>query len=83
MGYVVYVLVVLAGFALWGLLFWYMRSGSAREHRDTIGYAFIGPLHKYLQKRNYALTRREIWGWLVVLVVLLVAPLITHLLEGG
>jgi hypothetical protein len=83
MGYVIYVLFVLAGFALWGLLFWYMRSASEQPRPNVVGHALIGPLHNYLRKRNYALTKREIWGWLVVLVALLLAPLITQFLERG
>lgn len=80
-GYLLYSLLVLAGFGLWIGLFLGMRKGSARQ-RDVAGYFLIGPLHAYLKKRNYALTQRELIGWGVVLLLMLAVPWLTWFLEG-
>lgn len=81
LGYLIYSLVVLLGFALWIALFLGMRKGSERQ-RDTAGYLLVGPLHAYLRKRNYTLTMRELVGWGVVLLLMLTVPWITWFLEG-
>lgn len=79
-GYLVYSLVVLAGFVLWLLLFFEMRKDRNRK-RDIAGYVFIGPMHVYLKKRGYSLTHRELLGWGVVLLLMLAVPWITFYLE--
>ncbi len=80
MGYLIYSLAVLAGFVLWLLLFWEMRKGASRE-RDLAGQIFIGPMHAYLKKRGYTLSRRELFGWGFVLLLMLLVPWITMYLE--
>ncbi len=79
-GYWLYSLLVLAGFVLWLLLFFAMRNGTGRK-RDIVGYALIGPMHTYLKKRGYTLTRRELLGWGFVLLLMLAAPWITKFME--
>ena len=81
MGYLVYSLLVLAGFGLWIALFLGMRKRATRQ-RDMVGYFLIGPLHAHLRKRNYTLTQRELFGWGVVLLLMLVVPWVTRFLEG-
>ena len=75
-GYLIYSLVVLAGFALWLLLFLAMRKGSNGK-RDIAGYILIGPMHAYLKRRGYTLRTRELVGWGVVLLLMLLAPWIS------
>ena len=79
-GYWLYALLVLAGFALWVLLFIAMRRGSGRK-KDVAGYVLIGPMHSYLKRRGYALSRRELVGWGAVLLLMLAVPWISWFLE--
>ena len=79
-GYVIYSLLVLAGFALWLILFLVMRKGSDRK-RDIAGYALIGPMHAYLKRRGYSLSNRELVGWGIVLVLMLLVPWVTWFIE--
>jgi hypothetical protein len=79
-GYIVYSLLVLLGFALWILLFWGMRKGRGRA-RDAAGFFFLGPFHLYMRRRGYSLSPRELVGWGVVLVVMLLAPWLSKWLE--
>lgn len=79
-GYLLYSLLVLVGFALWILLFAGMRKSRGRV-RKAAGFIFLGPLHSYMRERNYTLTRRELFGWGVVLVVMLLAPWLSMWLE--
>jgi hypothetical protein len=82
LGYFVYTVFVFFGFAVWGILFWSMRRGTP-ESRRKVGRLFVGPLHDYLEHRNYQLTSRELYGWGLVLLVMLIAPLLTIWLEGS
>jgi hypothetical protein len=79
-GYLVYALLVIAGFGLWIALFLGMRKGTERT-RNAAGYLLIGPLHAYLRKRNYTLTKRELLGWGVVLLLMLLVPGLTWFIE--
>jgi hypothetical protein len=72
-GYLLYSLLVLAGFALWVILFAVLRRSRGRL-RDATGFFFLGPFHSYMRSRNYSLSKRELVGWGVVLVVMLLAP---------
>jgi len=80
-GYLIYVVAVLATFLLWGIAFAIMRKETGKERSDFTGLLLTGPLHFYLKRRKYNLSGREIFGWGVVLVVMLVAPIITKILE--
>ncbi len=68
---------------MWVALFIYMRGGDKKSDRKRglVGKLLIGPLHPYMAKRGYSLTKRELLGWGLVLVLMLAAPLITSLLE--
>ena len=79
-GYLIYALLVFVGFGLWAVLFMGMQKGSSRK-RDLAGYFFIGPLHAYLEKRGYVLTKREVIGWGAVLLLMLAVPWLTWFLE--
>ena len=80
-GYCIYALLVLAGFGLWLVLFSFMRKEPGRN-KDFAGFLLIGPLHSYLKQRGYSLTKRELVGWLAVLLLMLSAPLVTWWLES-
>ena len=79
-GYVIYLLLVVLAFALWILLFIGMRKGRGRT-REAAGFLLLGPFHSYMRKRNYSLSSRELVGWGVVFVVMLLAPLLSKWLE--
>ena len=79
-GHLIYVAIVLAGFVLWLVLFLAMRKRRDRKH-DIAGYLLIGPLHAYLRRRNYSLTKRELFGWGAILILMLLVPWVTRLLE--
>ena len=79
-GYAVYVLLVCAGFGVWALLFWFMRTSSGPK-RMALGWSLVGPFHAYLEKRGYRLRRRELFGWALVGAVMLLAPVLSWLLE--
>ena len=79
-GYLIYVALIFAGFALWvGLLAAMRRDATGKR---VWGHLLLGPLHGYLMRRGYRLTKREVVGWCVVLLLMLVAPLLTFVLEG-
>jgi hypothetical protein len=78
-GYLIYFALVLTGFALWALLFAAMRR--TRDEKRTWVYFLIGPLHAYLMRRGYTLSQRELFGWGLVLLFMLLAPWITDVLE--
>ncbi len=80
LGYFLYSLLVLAGFGLWLLLFLAMRRWPGRSS-DIAGLFLIRPLHVYLRKRGYSFTQRKLVGWGAVLLLMLLAPLFTWLLE--
>ena len=79
--YLFYAVVLILGFGMWWLVFTAMRR---RETRGTnfLGYFLLGPMHGYLRRRNYSLTKRELIGWLLVALLMLAAPLMSILLEG-
>lgn len=79
--YLIYSVLVLLGFLLWITLVLVMRKHS-KDKRSIAAYLLIGPLHTYLQKRNYSFTKREIIGWGCVFIFMLLAPWITWLLES-
>jgi hypothetical protein len=79
-GYLLYSLLVFAGFGLWLLLFLVLRGKHGRAN-DTAGLFLVGPLHTDLKRRGYSLTKREIAGWGIVLVLMLLAPLLSLLSE--
>lgn len=74
--YLIYCAIILAGYGLWIALFVSMKSGSQKK-KDSVGYALLGPMHAYLRKRGYTLTTREMVGWGVILLFLLVLPLLS------
>lgn len=78
--YAIYVLLVFAGFGLWALLFWLQRRSTDR-FRKAAGWITVGPFHGYLERRGYRLSKREILGWTVVALVMLLAPVASWLLE--
>lgn len=77
--YIVFCLLVLAVFFVWFLFFSVMRKEGGRK-LDLLGFLFLGPVHVYLKKRGYVLSRRELIGWVVVLFLMLLAPWITSVL---
>lgn len=78
--YAIYILLVAAGFGVWALLFWFQRRSSGRGQK-VVGWLTIGPLHAYLERRGYSLSRRELFGWGLVALVMLIAPLTSWWLE--
>ena len=79
-GYLMYSMLVLAVFFIWFLFFMAMRKGPDSK-RDLAGYVLIGPMHAYLKNRGYNLTHRELFGWGIVLLLMLLVPWITRYLE--
>ncbi|KRI01508.1 hypothetical protein AO057_00010 [Curvibacter sp. PAE-UM] len=79
-GYAIYVLLIAAGFGVWALLFWFQRRSSGRGQK-LVGWVTIGPLHAYLERRGYRLSRRELLGWGLVALVMVAAPLASWWLE--
>jgi hypothetical protein len=78
--YLVYAALVVAGLVLWLLLLAYMRGRPSRS-RQVFGWSLIGPVHVYLSNRGYSLSKRELFGWGAVFLLMLAAPLISWLLE--
>lgn len=78
--YAIYIFLVAVGFGLWALLFWFQRRSSSRMHK-MVGWVFIGPLHDYMERRGYRLSKRELVGWGLVAIVMVAAPLATWWLE--
>jgi hypothetical protein len=79
-GYIVYTLAVLATFLLWGIAFAVMRKDKGKERSDLTGFLLTGPLHFYLKRRRYDLSGRELIGWGVVGLLMLLAPVIAKVL---
>jgi hypothetical protein len=79
--YLFYLVVVLLGFGMWWLFFAVMRRSDNRENK-FLGYFLLGPMYRYLKRRNYSLTKRELVGWLLVGLLMLAAPIVTKVLEG-
>jgi hypothetical protein len=73
--YLLYAAAVLACFAAWALVIFTMRNSKTgtpiEEVRRTLS---IGPAHLILRKRDYKLTKREIIGWGIVALFMLLAP---------
>ena len=80
-GYIVYLVAILATFLLWAIAFAVMRKEKGKERSDLTGFLLTGPLHFYLKRRQYNLSAREVFGWGIVLLLLVVAPIITKVLE--
>jgi hypothetical protein len=80
-GYLVYVLLALLGLALVALPFLLARRGE--KSARLFGAYVAGPMHMYLAKRGYRLTKRELILALVVVVLGLVVPIVTHFLESS
>lgn len=82
MSYLSYIVLVVLGFGVWVVFFLTMGKGKNKgKKHNLLGLYFVGPLHFYLQKRNYKLTTREIIGWGLVMLLMLLAPWITDILE--
>lgn len=80
-GYVGYVALVVAIFIFWFVGFAVMRRRKDKEWGNLTGFLLAGPLHFYLRDRQYALSRREMIGWAIVCICMIVAPIATKLLE--
>jgi hypothetical protein len=80
-GYLFYAVAVILGFGMWWLLFAAMRRREIPGGK-FLGYFLLGPMHGYLKRRNYSLSKRELLGWLVVGVLMLAAPIVSKMLEG-
>jgi len=78
--YLAYVLAVVLAFVVWALIFRIM-SKSKGNSKDIKGILLAGPAHFILRRRGYKLNKREILGWGVVFLVMLMAPLISNWLE--
>jgi hypothetical protein len=78
--YLTYSIVVLLGFAMWWLLLLVLRRIGKPESK-LLGYLLLGPMHRFFEQRNYSFTRRELFGWLVVALLMLAAPIVTRILE--
>lgn len=72
----------------WCLAVWYMKHTPAPNYRRfKWHYIFIGPflfdvLHTEVAKRDRLLTTRELIGWGVVLIVIVVAIFINPTTRG-
>ena len=78
--YLIYALSILMSFVLWIIIFIIMKKSKGRS-KDVKGVLLLGPAHFILRRVGYKLTMRELIGWGVVLLFMLIAPLITHWLE--
>ncbi|MCY0915975.1 hypothetical protein [Massilia antarctica] len=78
--YFLYALTVLVGFIAWIAVFFFMNK-SKDKSKNTIGAILLGPAYFILKRRGYRLTRREIFGWIVVFIFMLLAPAISYWLE--
>jgi len=76
-----YIIVVILGFLTWIVILWYFRrKASALPNKDKFrGYFIFGPMFSYMQKRGFALNKREIIGWGIVLLLMLAAPFLENL----
>jgi hypothetical protein len=76
-----YIIVVILGFLSWIVILWYFRTkATALSNKDKFrGYFIFGPMFSYMRKRGFALTKREIIGWGIVLLLMLAAPFLENL----
>lgn len=79
-GYLSLVAIVVFGFVALAIIFIILNRLKGRS-RDIAGLLFVGPAHFILKRHGYSLSKREIIGWGVVLLLMLAAPLITNWLE--
>ncbi len=58
----------------------YRKKGLDITESENRGGAFlIGPLYYYLREKGFALNKREIIGWIIVILLMIVAPLFIEL----
>jgi hypothetical protein len=81
-GYLLYVALTALGLVVVVLPFLVMRNARRNRAYHAKGLLLTGPLHFYLAKRRYTLTKRELFLAAAVVLLGLVAPLLTYLLEG-
>lgn len=82
-----YILVILVVVLVWISLFRYFNATKDKDgtKRKLIGISVFGPLwfgvDSYMQEHGWKLTRRETLGWISVLILMILAPIITQYLN--
>jgi len=80
--YFLYGLSILVGFILWAAIFWLMSKPKFKS-KNLMGFLLAGPAHSILKRRDSKLSMREIVGWAIVLILMLLAPIISFWMEKG
>lgn len=79
-----YILIILVVVLLWIAVFRFFHVSNDKHEtkRKLIGISIFGPLwlgvHSYMQDHGWRLTHREIIGWILVIILMILAPVITH-----
>lgn len=82
----IYILIILLMIIIWIGLFHIFKNSQDENptKRKLIGISIFGPLwigiHPYMKKHGWKLTQREIIGWIIVILLMLFAPLISYYL---
>src|SRR4030042_3836778 len=85
----IFIIVVVLGFAVWALLFRLFRHHPPAQSRASrvTGYTLFGPfwptIEKYMSKRGWKLSEREMLGWLLVFLLMIAAILFTYIQTDG
>jgi len=76
-----YIVAVIICFIFWFLIFKYFRKKKdILSKKDKFrGYWIFGPMFKYIQNRGFTLTKRELLGWAIVFLLMLLAPFLERL----
>lgn len=80
-GYLIYLAFAFFGVVLVIVPFLLMRRARRVRGYHAKGFLLMGPMHFVLAKREYTLTSREIVLAILVILLVLIAPLLTYLLE--
>ncbi len=84
----IFLIVVILGFAAWALLFQLFRHQPPAQSRASCvtGYILFGPfwptIDKYMCKRGWKLSKREMIGWLVVFL-LMISAILSYIQTDG
>lgn len=79
--YPVFVAILVSSWVILGIMIaTFLRLRSKPKGFGVI--LILGPLYFVLKKQNWNISNREIYWWGLVFVLMLVAPLISNLLEN-
>lgn len=83
--YLKYLLIIVLAVIVWVFfLISYRNKKSDMSDLDNYkGLFLIGPFYLYLRKKGFSLSKREIIGWIIVISLMIIAPLVVVYLRGG